>query len=77
MNYQMVQVNFQLDSFNFNRGEHVVAAFPDVEKTFDNVWHNGLRFKNLFHLQSIEKKDNSRAVIHANWQLTFNEIFIP
>ena len=26
---------------SFNRGEHVVAAFLDVEKAFDNVWHNG------------------------------------
>ena len=34
---------------SFNRGEHVVAAFLDVEKAFDNVWHNGLRFKS-FHL---------------------------
>ena len=30
---------------NFNRGEHVVAAFLDVGKAFDNVWHNGLRYK--------------------------------
>ena len=30
---------------NFNRKEHVVAAFLDVEKAFDNVWHNGLRYK--------------------------------
>ena len=30
---------------SFNTGEHVVAAFLDVEKAFDNVWHNGLRFK--------------------------------
>ena len=30
---------------SFNRGEHVVAAFFEVEKAFDNVWHNGLRFK--------------------------------
>ena len=29
----------------FNRGEHAVAAFLDVEKASDNVWHNGLRFK--------------------------------
>ena len=28
---------------SFNRGGHVVAAFLDVEKAFDNVWHNGLR----------------------------------
>ena len=34
---------------SFNRGEHVVAAFLDVKKAFDNVWHNGLRFK-IFHL---------------------------
>ena len=30
---------------SFKRGEHVIAAFPDVEKPFDNVWHNGLRYK--------------------------------
>ena len=30
---------------SFNRGEHVVAAFLDVKKAFDNVWHNGLRYK--------------------------------
>ena len=34
---------------SFNRGEHVVAAFLDVEKAFANVWHNGLRFK-IFRL---------------------------
>ena len=34
---------------SFNRGEHVVAAFLDVEKAFDNVWHNGLRCK-IFQL---------------------------
>ena len=32
---------------SFNRGEHVVAAFLDVEKAFDNVWHNGFRYKTL------------------------------
>ena len=32
---------------SFNRREHVVAAFLDVEKTFDNVWHIGLRYKIL------------------------------
>ena len=30
---------------SFNRREHVVAAFLEVEKAFDNVWHNGLRYK--------------------------------
>ena len=34
---------------SFNRGEHVVAAFLDVEKASDNVWHNGLKFK-IFQL---------------------------
>ena len=29
---------------SFNRGEHVIAAFLDVEKAF-NVWHNGFRYK--------------------------------
>ena len=32
---------------SFNRGEHVVSAFLDVEKAFDNVWHNGFRYKIL------------------------------
>ena len=36
---------FQSIMESFNRGEHVVAAFLDVEKAFDNVWHNGLRYK--------------------------------
>ena len=30
---------------SFNRREHVIAAFLDVVKAFDNVWHNGLRHK--------------------------------
>ena len=34
---------------SFNKGEHVVAAFLDVEKAFDNIWHNGLRYK-IFQL---------------------------
>ena len=34
---------------SFNRGEHVVAAFLDVEKAFNNGWHNGLRY-NIFML---------------------------
>ena len=34
---------------SFKRGEHVIAAFLDVEKAFGNVWHNGLRLK-IFQL---------------------------
>ena len=34
---------------SFNKWEHVVAAFLDVEKAFDNVWHNGFRYK-IFQL---------------------------
>ena len=30
---------------SFNRREHVVAAFLDIEKAFDNVCHNGLRYR--------------------------------
>ena len=34
---------------SFSWGEHVTAAFIDVEKAFDNVWHNGQRYK-IYHL---------------------------
>ena len=34
---------------SFNQGEHVIAAFLDVEKAFNNVWHNGLWYK-IYHL---------------------------
>ena len=39
---------------SFNRGEHVVATFLDVENAFDNVWHNGLRYK-IFQLDPSTK----------------------
>ena len=34
---------------SFNRGEQVILSFLDVEKAFENVWHNGLRYK-IFQL---------------------------
>ena len=49
---------------SFNRGEHVVAAFLDVEKAFDNVWHNGLRFK-IFQLDLPTKMTRWLSVIHS------------
>ena len=30
---------------SFNRSEHVIAAFLDVKKAFDNVWHNRRKYK--------------------------------
>ena len=30
---------------SFSGGEHVEAAFLDVEKSFDNDWHNRLRYR--------------------------------
>ena len=30
---------------SYSSGEHVKAAFFDVEKAFDNFWHNGLKYK--------------------------------
>ena len=30
---------------NFSRGEHVTVPLLDVQKAFDNVLHNGLRYK--------------------------------
>ena len=33
----------------FNKGKQVIASFLDIAKAFDNVWHNGLRYK-IFQL---------------------------
>ena len=30
---------------SFNQGEQLIAAFLDIDKAFDNVWHSGLRYK--------------------------------
>ena len=43
---------------SFNRGEHIVAAFLDIEKAFDNVWHNELRY-NVFMLHLPTKMTRS------------------
>ena len=38
---------------SFNRGEQVIASFFDVEKAFDNVWHNdsGIKFSSSGYIQ--------------------------
>ena len=36
---------FQSIMESFNRGEHVVAALLGVGEAFENVWHNGLRYR--------------------------------
>ena len=48
---------FRLSQFimgTFNREEHAVAVFLDVEKAFDNIWHNGLKYK-IFQLDLTTK----------------------
>ena len=37
-----------------SRGEHVIAAFLDVEKAFDNVSYNGIRYK-IYQLDPLTK----------------------
>ena len=51
---------------SFNRGEHVVAAFLDVKKAFDNVWHNGLRFK-IFQLDLPTKMTRCPSDFLVSW----------
>ena len=61
---------------SFNRGEHVVAAFLDVEKAFDNVWHNGLRFK-IFQLDLPTKMTRwlSDSLVGRLTQVNINNFF--
>ena len=66
---------------SFNRGEHVVAAFLDVEKAFDNVWHNGLRYK-IFQLDLPTKMTrwlsdflSQFADVTAQWAFSLNVRF--
>ena len=56
---------------SFNRGEHVVAAFLDVEKTFDNVWHNGLRYK-IFQLGLPTKMTRWLSDFLVGWLIQVN-----
>ena len=43
--FQLTQIVAQ--QFARRRTQHVGAIFLDVEKAFDRVWHNGLRYKLL------------------------------
>ena len=61
---------------SFNRGEHVVAAFLDVEKAFDNVWHNELRYK-IFQLDLPTKMTRWLSDFLVGWlkQVNVNNFF--
>ena len=56
---------------SFNRGEHVVAAFLDVEKAFDNVWHNGLRYE-IFQLGLPTKITHWLSGFLVGWLIQVN-----
>ena len=56
---------------SFNRGEHVVAAFLDIEKAFDNVWHSGLRFK-IFQLDLPTKMMHWLSDFLVGWLIQVN-----
>ena len=56
---------------SFNRGKHVVAAFLDVKKGFDNVWHNGLRFK-IFQLDLPTKMTRWLSDFLVAWLIQVN-----
>ena len=56
---------------SFNRGEHVIAAFLDVEKAFDNVWHNGLRYK-IFQLGLPTKMTRWLSDFLVGWLIQVN-----
>ena len=61
---------FRLSQFimeNFNRGEHVVAAFLDVEKAFDN----GLRYK-IFQLDLPTKMTRWLSDFLVGWLIQVN-----
>ena len=56
---------------SFIRGERVVAAFLDIEKAFDNVWHNGLRFK-IFQLDLPTKMTCWLSDLLVGWLIQVN-----
>ena len=56
---------------SFTRGEHVAAAFLDVEKAFDNVWHNGLRLK-IFQLDLPTKMTRWLSDFLVGWLIQAN-----
>ena len=56
---------------SFNRGEHVVAAFLDIEKAFDNVWHNGLRYK-IYQLDLPTKMTSWLSDFLVGWLIQVN-----
>ena len=56
---------------SFNRGEHVVATFLDVEKAFDNVWHIGLRYK-IFQLDLPTKMMRWLSDFLVGWLIQVN-----
>ena len=55
----------------FNRGEHVAVAFLDVEKAFDNVWHNELRLK-IFQLDLPTKMTCRLSDFLVGWLIQVN-----
>ena len=60
---------------SFNRGEHTVAAFLDVEKSFDNLWHNGLRFK-IFQLDLPTKMTRWLSDFLVGWLIRKSTQFL-
>ena len=62
---------FQSIMESFNRGEHVVAAFLDVEKAFGSVWHNGLRHK-IFMLDLRTKMTRWPSDFLVGWVIQVN-----
>ena len=54
------------------RGENLADAFLDVEKAFDNVWHNELRFK-IFQLYLPTKMTRWLSDFLVGWLIQVNK----